>query len=420
MNSANIFNIHQKKPLNLLMSFLPKVRKLEIAKYSKRLQRDLRINEVLYEIYSLKNTNQKKVYDLNSFKDSKVKIEILKSLFEISFLPFFNGIGFSLNGHSKKVNQILTLPPIDSLQNGIVSYSMDNYINVWNINTKSLYASFYPLVHEDIIIKVIFYYKSITEKKDTSIHYYLFVLTWDKLLVKIDLTIKRVIYIHQFQQNHKLIDGINYQNKYLITSGYDKDIYIWSILSTEKFGKKGILKGHTSSVSKLVELSNGKLASGSWDHTIKIWNMETFECEYTISEMNSKTENMIELKDGRICAVGSDGYVKLFSKDYKLEYSFPGQTFVVQLRDGRIATLVSEQIFKFVDINLKKDVLIYKTKHKDSITYLQQLSDGRIATCSDDCNIIIHGFTMSKQLAQDSESFLYEYYDGCVYIIYKD
>ena len=35
------------------------------------------------------------------------------------------------------------------------------------------------------------------------------------------------------------------------------------------------LKGHTNAISNLAELNNGYLASGSWDNTIRIWNLQT-------------------------------------------------------------------------------------------------------------------------------------------------
>ena len=43
------------------------------------------------------------------------------------------------------------------------------------------------------------------------------------------------------------------------------------------------LAGHSNSVTSLQLLSNNKLASGSYDHSIKIWNVDSGQCIPNIS-----------------------------------------------------------------------------------------------------------------------------------------
>ncbi|MCQ2817292.1 MAG: hypothetical protein MJ252_08515 [archaeon] len=433
LNMVNIFNIKYKKPFHILMSYLPKVCRLEMAKNSKRLQNALKIREVIYQIYSLKISGAQMSYNLKDFGDEEAEKEILNSLFDISFLPFFNGIGFTLNGHSKRINKINILPSFPLLENAIVSFGMDNIINIWDLRKKVKFAEFYPFTHEDMIIAVLPYYvkpeppkiiKDSLDKKekepiDTKEHHYILSISWDKLIHKIDLDTQKIIEIHQLQQFDKLKDAIIFNNEYLVTSGYDKEIVVWSL--KDKFKRIIHLKGHTSTINKLVDLKNGKMASGSWDYTIRIWNMNTFECEQIITEIQSKTEDLILLQDGRLCALGSDGYVRVLSQNYKgIDFKFTGLDFICQLRDGRIATGLGENVFHFVNIYTKKEELIYKTKHSDSIRHLQQIPDGRIITCSDDKSIIVHGFVTKLELAEDAEKFIYEYNDGCLSIIYNE
>ena len=54
MNTSNIFNIRKKNTLITLVSFLPKVKKLELIRENKRLQKALNVKEVLYIIYNIK------------------------------------------------------------------------------------------------------------------------------------------------------------------------------------------------------------------------------------------------------------------------------------------------------------------------------------------------------------------------------
>ena len=89
MNSSNLFNIRKKNTLVTLMSFLPKRKRLELIRENKRLQKALKVTEVLYRIYSLKKNENIANYDLNDYGDDEyTKREILKSLFETSNLPF--------------------------------------------------------------------------------------------------------------------------------------------------------------------------------------------------------------------------------------------------------------------------------------------------------------------------------------------
>ena len=172
MNSSNIFNIRKKSTLITLMSFLPKRRKLELIRENKRLQKALGVKEVLYQIYNIKKSEEKLDYDLTNYlRDEYTKREILKALFEICDLQFFNNIGFNLNNpneenispimnqrknmcHSKIINNIVRLPPMIEGQILIGSYSWDNTFKIWDITTNTLLHNL-KLPLEDIICGVI-------------------------------------------------------------------------------------------------------------------------------------------------------------------------------------------------------------------------------------------------------------------------
>ena len=67
MNSSNIFNIRMKKTLVTLMSFVPKKRRLQIIQENKRLQKALKVHEIIYQIYSLKNWDIPEEYHLQDY-----------------------------------------------------------------------------------------------------------------------------------------------------------------------------------------------------------------------------------------------------------------------------------------------------------------------------------------------------------------
>mgnify|MGYP005620786881 CR=1 FL=1 len=69
-----------------------------------------------------------------------------------------------------------------------------------------------------------------------------------------------------------VLSVIELRNGKLATGSGDSTIRIWDLDKSE--GEEGycrVLEGHTSWVNSAIELRNGKLATGSEDTTIRIW-----------------------------------------------------------------------------------------------------------------------------------------------------
>ncbi|RZM06540.1 MAG: hypothetical protein EOO88_53235, partial [Pedobacter sp.] len=74
--------------------------------------------------------------------------------------------------------------------------------------------------------------------------------------------------------------AISNDNSFLASGSWDKTIKIWNVSS----GKcTATLEGHSDNVlSIVVSNDNSFLASGSWDKTIKIWNVSSSKCTATL------------------------------------------------------------------------------------------------------------------------------------------
>lgn len=70
----------------------------------------------------------------------------------------------------------------------------------------------------------------------------------------------------------------------------------------------------------MVELSDGRLASGSYDDSIKIWNLFNGECDRTIPVMGSSSikgvTSLLQLRDGRLVSGSYDETIKIWSPSY--------------------------------------------------------------------------------------------------------
>ena len=65
-------------------------------------------------------------------------------------------------------------------------------------------------------------------------------------------------------------------------------------------------EGHNSCVFSVCFSSDGKkIASGSWDKTVRVWNVETGECIKTFEGHNSSVWSVCFSSDGKKIASGS-------------------------------------------------------------------------------------------------------------------
>ncbi len=97
----------------------------------------------------------------------------------------------------------------------------------------------------------------------------------------------------------------------LASSSYDETVRIWNLTTnTCKF----ILKGHTDRVYGLKQITPCILASGSWDETIKLWDTATGELIRTLTGHTSWIGFSVDLLNSQIFVSGSqDQTIKLWN-----------------------------------------------------------------------------------------------------------
>lgn len=184
----------------------------------------------------------------------------------------------------------------------------------------------------------------------------------------------------------------------LATGSYDKTIKIWnpSQLSCEV-----ILHGHTDKIFSLTQLNDGRLASGSRDNTIRIWNGTNWTCLASLSGHSDAVFTLLQIQNGYLLSGSADKSIKVWDvNSMKCLNSLDEHDDIiyslVELSDKRVASGSKDKAIKLW--NMSKFICEQTLQgHNGEVTALLELKDKRLASGSSDQTIIIWDV---KQLTQ--------------------
>jgi WD40 repeat protein len=149
--------------------------------------------------------------------------------------------------------------------------------------------------------------------------------------------------------------------------------------------------GHIKGLVTLIELSDGHLASGSRDHTIKIWD-RAGNCINTLKGHTNTVCTLIELLDGNLASSSMDHTIKIWDRAGKCINTFKGHTGfvgkVIELSDKFLASCSFDNLIKIWDKAAGQCVKTLNG-HTSAVHTLTKLSDGCLASGSSDKTIKI-------------------------------
>ena len=135
------------------------------------------------------------------------------------------------------------------------------------------------------------------------------------------------------------------------------------------------LSGHTEKIVSLIELSSGRLASGSYDNTIRVWDSNYENEDITIKE-KSRILCLLEFENDKILCGTSDNLINLYeinSFNYEFIYSFIGHTLWVnclaKVNNNYFASASNDTKIKIWDYFNKKCIKTLEG-HEDCILTL--------------------------------------------------
>ena len=212
----------------------------------------------------------------------------------------------------------------------------------------------------------------------------------DKCIKIWDIENKKLI--STISKNYIRIDSLlPYKNNSLIVGAYHT-IKIIDIKTKEELIS---LPGHEKSICSIIEIYPDLLATGSYDNTIKVWDLKNKICEYTLYGHDSPVFCILMLKDGRlISGSGSKNKsLKIWNLDKKTcEFSLIGHKREVrdikQLRNGLVVTASMDKTIKIWNIH-KRVCIQTLISHNDVIFSLCVIDKNRFVSGGRDQDIII-------------------------------
>ena len=199
--------------------------------------------------------------------------------------------------------------------------------------------------------------------------------------------------LRQFKYEKKiniLINSINYiinlnneTNGIALAAG--NDILIIEDLNNYDSDNPEVMSGHLKTITSLVLMAENKLASGSEDKTIKLWDIKNRQCISTITGNYENIQSLLKLDDNTLAA-GSYDTIRVFNTDNKKElYSLIGHEksvcTMIKLSEDKIVSGGYDNLIKIWDLKNKIcEASLFG--HDTTVFVVLLLQDGRLASGS--------------------------------------
>jgi WD40 repeat protein len=166
------------------------------------------------------------------------------------------------------------------------------------------------------------------------------------------------------------------------------------IYNMDTYLKEKTMKGHTQDIRDIIQLKDGRLCSCSSDTSIKLWDIGSGLCNLTINGHIGVVCCVLPLIDGRLCSGSYDQTIRIWDNDSgacQLKINARSSIFrIVQLRDGRIWGRDNEVHIRLWRLRISTGVFDMALHgHTSFVSAIVVVDDLRICSCSYDNTIKI-------------------------------
>ena len=180
---------------------------------------------------------------------------------------------------------------------------------------------------------------------------------------------------------------IRLSNGQIASGGQDNTIKIWDI---EKKQSVYTFTGHTSIIWEIREIEGNKIISGADDNKSKIWDLKTKKCE-DFCKCNRHISGIAILKNNKIIIASGQNLFLYDLKTKQQESVLDVKAWALkELSNGDVAVGLGNGLLYIISVT---DELLVKIKfprgHNKTINSIIELDNQKIVTASDENNLIL-------------------------------
>jgi len=297
--------------------------------------------------------NGKRLISASDFFEKSLKIFALESGKEL----------FTIEGHSRAIQAVAIAPDGQKL----ISASEDTTLKIWDLETMELLHTLSG--HTDAVSSVVITpdgQRAISGSSDGTVR------VWD-------IQTGRELDNFGGNTSSEITALAIAPKKQLVIFAEDNILKIWSLENHAKFISQLYQQGHTKAATTVAITPDGQRAiSGSDDHTLKVWNLDTGEILHTLVGHTNEVTIVVVTPDGKKAISGSDDCTLIvwsLETGQKL-YTLQGHTkeinALVVTRDGqRVISAASDSTLKVWNLEDGRELHTLRKKKQPQVELRQ-------------------------------------------------
>ncbi|KFD65323.1 hypothetical protein M514_22483 [Trichuris suis] len=191
--------------------------------------------------------------------------------------------------------------------------------------------------------------------------------------------------------------SIKMDDEKIISGSYDRTLKVWDLVSSQCFET---LRGHGAAVLCL-QFDQEKIVSGSADDTIRVWDLRTCTCVMTMQKAHDAAVTCLQFNDRQIVSGSLDCTIKFWdvrtgrwlnTLDWVKHEGHTGVVRCLQADSWRIVSGADDKTMKVWNLHTGQRIVTLRS-HTDGVTCLS-FSDFRIVSGSYDKTVKLWDFSM--------------------------
>jgi WD40 repeat protein len=166
-------------------------------------------------------------------------------------------------------------------------------------------------------------------------------------------------------------------------------------------GLARVLDGHQGGVTAVAVLPDGRVVSGSWDKSLRVWDLESGTSVATLVGHQNWINAVAVLPDGRIVSGSSDNSLRVWELGSQRSVALVGHQLrvnaVAVLPDGCIVSGSADKTVRVWDLETETSVVL--VGHQRPVSAVAVLPDGRVVSGSYDHTLRVWDLASGSSVA---------------------